>query len=445
VGYPSAKGEFEGMSDSVKMFLVVLLLILSRLNGLEMLSLRTFIFLIISVYWAEHTLAMDFKRLAPADGLSSSFVFSISQDRKGLIWIVTRAGIDSYDGSKFYHYELKPDSMSPQAQGRQVLYDANNNLWVGTTNGLFKYNEEKDSFELASDKFLNYQNFRVFKLQTDSMNRLWMGASNSLFVLNPVLDSLTRIPEINLTVNDILYLNSQYTIVATIRGIYKISTSDFSISPISDVRSINETFSDEFISSLHLDNSGRIWVAVLNKGLYIYDPVNEIVKHIASIQEYLEPGIVISNVELINNTEYLIATDGNGLLILNDDYSVKEHIIHVEDNTTSLSTNGVRDIFLDAENRIWVSTYGGGACLFDPYIQPFNRIEHIPNNINSVINNSGNAVIEDRFNRLWFGTKKGISVYFPDEKKWKHIYNTAYKPDILGQNNIKSFCMVFSG
>ena len=407
-----------------------------------MSGFRTIIFFIITACLTEFTLAIDFKRLAPEDGLSSSFVFSISQDKKGLIWIVTRAGIDSYDGSKFYHYELKPDSTSPSAQGRQVLYDVNNKLWVGTTNGLFKYNEVKDAFELASDKFLNDQNSRIFKLQTDSKSQLWIGASNSLFVLNPDLDSLIRIPEINLTVNDILCLNNQFTIVSTIRGIYKISTSDLSISPISAVGSINDTFSNEFISALHLDNNGRIWVAVLNKGLYIYDPVNESIKHLKSLQKFLEPGIVISNIKSINSTEFLIATDGNGLLILNDDYSVKEHIVYIEDNTRSLSTNGVRDLFIDAENRIWVSTYGGGASLFDPYIQPFNRIEHIPNNLNSIINNSGNAVIEDKFKRLWFGTKKGISVYSPDENKWEHVYNTANNLDILGQNNIKSFCMV---
>ena len=387
-------------------------------------------------------LSIDVKRLSIEDGLSNSIVFSISQNSKGLIWVGTRSGINSYDGSQFNHYDLKTASSSLPAQGRHILYDANDNLWVGTTNGIFKYVEEKDIFEIASSKFLNFQNFKVFKIEADSKNQLWIGSSNSLFVFNPELDSLRQIKEINITVKDILCVNHHYTIVATIRGVYKINNSDFSVTPISVIKSINDTFSNKFVSSLNVDDKGQIWIAVSNKGLFIYDPDNETLNQVGSIQNYIGSGISISDIELVDDSTYLIATDGNGLLILDRDYAVKEHLIHIEDDDFSLSANGIRDIFVDSEKRIWISTHGGGICLFDPFLLPFNRIEHITNDLNSIANNNGKVVIEDQHNRLWFGTNKGISIYFPDEKKWEHISNTTNRPEVLGQNNVNSICQV---
>ena len=82
-------------------------------------------------------LSMDFKRLSIGDGLSNSIVFSISQNDQGLIWFATKSGVDSYDGNQFNHFDLKTGSTSFSSQGRQILYDNNDNLWVGSSNGLF--------------------------------------------------------------------------------------------------------------------------------------------------------------------------------------------------------------------------------------------------------------------------------------------------------------------
>ena len=224
------------------------------------------------IFWSYASWSIDYKRISIDDGLSNSVVFSISQDQNGLIWIGTRSGIDSFDGSQFKHYDLMTDSTSLPAQTRDILFDASNNLWIGTTNGLFRRNSENGIFEPALNESLKLQNHKIFKLQSDSKNNLWIGTLNSLYVYKPELDSLIQIREITIPVNDILCYNENFIIVATIRGVFKINSSDYKATPISSKKNINDTFSNEFISTLQNDANGKILIGVLHKGLFIYDP-----------------------------------------------------------------------------------------------------------------------------------------------------------------------------
>ena len=408
-----------------------------------MRKVGTILFVLLLCLQAYTAHSIDFKHISVEDGLSSSIVFSIAQSSNGLIWFCTKSGLDSFDGSRFTHFELKAESTSLPAQGRHILLDSRDNLWVGTSDGVFRYDPNFDQFKIASRKFLKYQYFKVFKLRDDRQGRLWIGASMSLYLFDPFLDSLRQIQEITIPVNDILCFSDDFTLVATIRGVFKINNSDLSVSKISSEKHINDLFSDEFISALFSGPDGKVWIAVLNKGLFVYDPARETITRVNSVKPYLRPGIVIRDIDLRNNSEYLIATDNNGLLRLDLDYSLKEHIFHNEDDIKSLSSNAIRELFTDSENRLWISTFGGGASLFDPFLLPFHQIEHITNNSHSVANNNGKAVLEDPYGRWWFGTDKGISIYDPDKDKWEHICNTRDNPVVLGQNIIMTLYQVF--
>jgi signal transduction histidine kinase/ligand-binding sensor domain-containing protein/AraC-like DNA-binding protein len=399
----------------------------------------SFLFILFTTISAQ---SMDFKRLSIDDGLSNSVVYSITQDSKGLFWFGTRTGVDSYNGSSFNHYNLYSAKNSVSPHAKYLLNDQDENLWVGTTNGLFKYDRSKDNFRIGSSKLRRIQNFNVNKLSFDKKGQLWIGTSTSLYVLIPETDSLIQIREINIPVNDLRMVGNEHCLVATTRGLFKVNTSDFKVGPISSKNDINEIFSSEFISLIYSEKENEIWISTQNRGLYIYYPDEEKLTRVNTIDKYTSSGVLIKDIEYINKSEYLIATDGNGLLKLSKDLSLKSHFYHAEDNPTSLSNNGVYDIFTDKDNRVWIATYGGGVSLYDPNLLPFTRIEHITNNTNSVSNNTGRVIIEDQNKNLWFGTKKGVSIYSPGKNKWKHIYNSKETPNVIGQNTVLTICQV---
>ncbi|HET9798450.1 MAG TPA: two-component regulator propeller domain-containing protein, partial [Gemmatimonadaceae bacterium] len=47
---------------------------------------------------------LRFRQLTPDDGLSSSYVQSIFQDRRGFFWFGTDKGLDRYDGYTVHSY-----------------------------------------------------------------------------------------------------------------------------------------------------------------------------------------------------------------------------------------------------------------------------------------------------------------------------------------------------
>lgn len=99
---------------------------------------------------AKHT----FVRLGVEDGLSSTEVHTLLQDRYGFIWIGTADGLNLYDGYRFTPYQRKPfDSTSISANATTALYeDRQGTLWIGTVHGLSRMNAQ----ERAAGRFQQF-------------------------------------------------------------------------------------------------------------------------------------------------------------------------------------------------------------------------------------------------------------------------------------------------
>ena len=76
----------------------------------------------------------------------------IDQDTKGNLWFSTQGkGLFKYHPEKqiwknYIHDHKNPNSLANN-QVNCVLIDTNGEMWVGTMNGLCKYNAEEDAFE----------------------------------------------------------------------------------------------------------------------------------------------------------------------------------------------------------------------------------------------------------------------------------------------------------
>ena len=75
------------------------------------------------------TASPRFISYSAADGLPSNTVYAITQDTDGVLWVGTRNGLASFDGSRFRSYKEygRVNALAVDTEGR---------LWVGTTEGL---------------------------------------------------------------------------------------------------------------------------------------------------------------------------------------------------------------------------------------------------------------------------------------------------------------------
>ena len=104
------------------------------------------------------TLAQEpiFKRLTINEGLSQNTAFCILQDKTGFIWIGTEDGLNKYDGYDFtiYKHENNNKNSLSNSQVNALCEDPKEHLWVGTSKGLNLFDRDKESFSLQSNDFV---------------------------------------------------------------------------------------------------------------------------------------------------------------------------------------------------------------------------------------------------------------------------------------------------
>ncbi|MGA2653908.1 MAG: two-component regulator propeller domain-containing protein, partial [Terracidiphilus sp.] len=77
------------------------------------------------------------------DGLGNLNVNCIAQDRSGYLWVGTENGLYRYDGSRFQQYGSN-DGLAEHAI-QSLFLGLDGTLWVGTTSSIY--------FHLPNDKF----------------------------------------------------------------------------------------------------------------------------------------------------------------------------------------------------------------------------------------------------------------------------------------------------
>jgi ligand-binding sensor domain-containing protein len=81
--------------------------------------------------------------LKRSDGLPSSWINAILQAKDNYVWIGTDNGLVRYDGTRFTKFVT---SNSPQLADNEIraLYeDRDGSIWIGTTRGLTRYRSGK--------------------------------------------------------------------------------------------------------------------------------------------------------------------------------------------------------------------------------------------------------------------------------------------------------------
>lgn len=88
-------------------------------------------------------------RVTQDDGLSQGSNYFRYEDQKGFMWITGNDALNRYDGSSVKVYNLNYYFKNcPALQQAYGFAEDQNNLYIGSTRGLYVYNYQKDSFTL---------------------------------------------------------------------------------------------------------------------------------------------------------------------------------------------------------------------------------------------------------------------------------------------------------
>ena len=101
------------------------------------------------VLGSEMLASQSARQLSMKNGLPSDMVGDILQDSRGFLWIGTNNGLSRYDGYalKNYTYEpFNPDTL-PCATVTELEEDAHGDIWIGTDVGLAIFRFDSEKFE----------------------------------------------------------------------------------------------------------------------------------------------------------------------------------------------------------------------------------------------------------------------------------------------------------
>lgn len=104
-----------------------------------------------------------------------------------------------------------------------------------------------------------------------------------------------------------------------------------------------------------------------------------------------------------------VGTMDRGLYRINlADSSVERYQKDGEDSS-SLSANGVTNIFRDSKGRLWVGTFGGGLNLFQEESSTFKRFNYDATDKRTITSDKVLKIFEDHSSTLWVGAELGLS------------------------------------
>ncbi|MFO7446385.1 MAG: two-component regulator propeller domain-containing protein [Ignavibacteriaceae bacterium] len=105
------------------------------------------------------------------DGFNGLSIFAIYEDRNGMIWVGTGEGLFKYNNDKFIQY-TKKDGLTAN-EIRSIYQDKKGNLWIGTINGLNLMRDGKIiGYPVIADAQSNY----IRAIHEDEDGVMWFGS-----------------------------------------------------------------------------------------------------------------------------------------------------------------------------------------------------------------------------------------------------------------------------
>ncbi|MFN0257756.1 hybrid sensor histidine kinase/response regulator transcription factor [Pedobacter ureilyticus] len=189
-------------------------------------------------HFNKDTKRIRFFKFAVTQGrFSENLINSIVPETNG-VWVGTNGGGLRYlkpDGSyqTFVHSPQDKKSISDNFVVA-LIKDAQNNLWIGTQNGLNYYDRAKNTFKrfIKRNKPNTLNNNSIITLFKDSKDRLWIGTDGGgVNYYNPITDKFYAINETDNLTDDVIHAiieDEQGDIwVSTDNGLYRMHFKDF--------------------------------------------------------------------------------------------------------------------------------------------------------------------------------------------------------------------------
>ena len=351
--------------------------------------------------------------------ISENDIYVVRYDPKGYIWAgALKEGLNRIDINtnevKQYKNDDRDEKSLPGNHVKDILRDSSGNLWVGTDNGLAKYNEQTENFATYKNKIYDKTslvNDEVFSIQEDESGLIWVGtyAGISMFDPNTNIEHYKKDPFDENSISD----NSIHGIYEDKDGLLWVGTNSKGVNVINrknyNVKHLNKTSKDYPISDNNINDivgiDNKIFIATKN-GL------NEVDKDLKTINIYnTEDGICNNNITALfaDSKKNVWIGTANGISVLNTNTN---EIIDITDILTNhnIEDQYIKVIYEDSKGNYWVGCFiDGGLVKIDPNKRTIENYRNKKEDKTSISSNNIRSIVEDKNGNLYIGTSYGLN------------------------------------
>ncbi len=348
-------------------------------------------------------------------------IVGITQDNDGYLWLCdNRYGLFRFDGINLQQYSSQPGNPnSLTTNNTECLATDGENIWVGTfANGLNKFDPKSNQYTRYLHDPTDPSTIRsdhIRTLQFDDKGMLWIGTLHGVDKLDPNTGTFTHVhtqdPDEDILRSEhiramyfdrdgILWIGSSspFPNEATVGGLFRFDTELGEIQHFKADGGKN-SLKNNMVRAIFEDSRGVFWIGTAGDGLHTMDRESGIIKH--------HPYIAENPQELsrspVNNTNLI------------------DHITFINE---------------DNEGSIWIGTFGGGLCRYDPVteITEYYNTENTP----FLMGSDGFwTSFKSRDNLLW------VSTWYPTESD-QFILKINGRPNRIKERQIQGTTLIRS-
>ena len=355
-----------------------------------------------------------FERISIEQGLSQATVTEILQDHQGFLWVGTQDGLNRYDGYGFVVYQNIPGdrgSLSGNYIG-PLFQDRQGTLWVGVGSTLHRYDRETDTFvryRQDTQGDTEAGGHIIYTIHEDADGQFLIGTSGQ---------GLKRFDRAS--------------------GSFLTHAEDSSIPDHPELRNIHKILRDR---------QERLWVGTWADGLFRFDPNRQSIKRFDLRSDPPRaPGP--NPIEAMHEDRHgviWVGTIGSGLLRFDpnptDPDAAKPWTPFRQDpmDPQSLGDDSVTTILEDDRGYLWIGNADRGLSRLNSQTGRFSHYSHNPAIPTSISGNYVHTIFQDRTGVIWAGVAGGgLNKFHPSGQIFDRYHHQPGLSHSLSSNAVRA-------
>ena len=359
----------------------------------------------------------SFTAIGNNEGLSSNCVKTILRDSYDFMWFGTKNGLDRYDGRTIRHYNCYDAKQCRGNNNIGALYeDAEQNLWVGTDRGVYKFCPRTETFSYIDTRTAEGigADDWVQEICGDKDGNIWVLIPNQgLFRFNQ-----GTVEYFNVTGNKsnkgqtpasvATTAEGEVYVGTTKKGVFRYDNARHQFKPLGKKDPVFEHLQDKSVQNICELGHGKLLLATQDGELYRMNPRTMEIRRIA----FSQSGNIFLRALLTNEDEIWVGTH-NGIYIINDGEKTENYLTVNSPNVNGLTDNLIYSMYRDKDSNIWLGTMFGGVTFYQREGFVFERFlsGSSPNLLSS---NRIRGMAQGQDSKIYIGTEDGgVNIFDP--------------------------------